>query len=55
MRINNAAISGDGYVIKKGNENILKHKDVTIEIQHMWNVKKEVMPAIRGENGTISQ
>jgi len=55
MHINNAVISGDGNVIKKENENTLKCKDLTIEIQRMWNVKKEVMPAIRGENGTISQ
>jgi hypothetical protein len=55
MHINNVAISGDGNVIKKGMESILKYKELTIEIQHMWNVKKEVMPAIRGANGTISQ
>jgi len=33
------AISGDGNVIKKEAENILKYKDLTIEIQRMWNVK----------------
>ena len=33
------AISGDRNVIKKEAENILKCKDLTIEIQRMWNVK----------------
>jgi hypothetical protein len=55
MHINNAAISGDGNAIKKGTENILKYKDLTIEIQRMWNVRTEVMPVIRWKNGTISQ
>jgi len=32
-----AAISGDRNVIKKEAENILKYKDLTIEIQRMWN------------------
>ena len=35
------AISGDRNVIKKQAEEILKYKDLTIEIQLMWNVKKE--------------
>ena len=33
------AISGDRNVIKKEDEKILKYKDLTIEIQGMWNVK----------------
>ena len=33
------AISGDRIVIKKEAEKILKYKDLTIEIQRMWNVK----------------
>jgi hypothetical protein len=33
------AISGDINVIKKETEKILKYKDLTIEIQRMWNVK----------------
>jgi len=31
-------ISGDINVIKKETENILIYKDLTIEIQLMWNV-----------------
>jgi len=33
-----AAISGDRNVIKKEAEKILKYKDLTIEIQCMWNL-----------------
>jgi transcriptional antiterminator len=33
------AISGDRNVIKKEAEKILKYKDLTIELQRMWNVK----------------
>jgi hypothetical protein len=32
-----AAVSGDGNVVKKESEKILKYKDLTIEIQRMWN------------------
>ena len=47
------AISGDRNVIKKENDKFLKHKDLTIEIQRMWNVKAEVIPVIIGATGTI--
>ena len=49
------AISGDRNVIKKEAEKILKHKDLTIEIQRMWNVKTKVIPLIIGATGTISK
>ena len=49
------AISGDRNVIKKEAEKILKYKDLTIEIQHMWNVKPKVIPVIIGAPGTISK
>ena len=48
-------ISGDRNVIKKGAEKILKYKDLTTEIQHMWNVKTKVIPVIIGATGTISK
>ena len=35
------AITGDRNVIKTEAEKILKYKDLTIEIQHMWNVKNK--------------
>jgi hypothetical protein len=49
------AISGDRNVIKKVAEKILKYKDLTIEIQCMWNVKSKVIPVIIGATGTISK
>ena len=47
------AISGDRNVIKKESEKILKYKDLTTEIQSMWNVKTKVIPVIIGATGTI--
>jgi hypothetical protein len=49
------AISGDRNVIKKEAEDILKYKDLTIEIQRVWNVKIRVIPVIIGATGTISK
>jgi len=49
------AISGDGNMIKKGAEKILKYEDLTIEIQLMWNVKTKVIPVIIGTTGAISK
>jgi hypothetical protein len=42
-------------VIKKEAEKILKYKDLTIEIQHMWSVKTNVTPIIIETTGTISK
>ena len=49
------AISGDRNVIKKETQKILTYKDLTIEIQRMWNVKTKVMPVIIWATGTISK
>jgi len=49
------AILGDRNVIKKEAEKILKYKDLTIEIQCMWNVKAKVIPVIKKATGTISK
>jgi len=49
------AISGDRNMIKKEAEKILKYKDLTIEIQRMWNVKIKMIPVIIGATGTISK
>ena len=52
---NNFSISGDRNVIKKEAEKILQHKNLTIEIQRMWNVKTKVIPVIMGATETISK
>jgi len=49
------AISEDRNVSKKETERIVKYKDLTIEIQRMWNVKAKVLPVIIGATGTISK
>ena len=41
-------------MIKNESEKIIKYKDLTIEIQHMWNVKSKVVP-VTGTTGTISK
>jgi hypothetical protein len=42
-------------VIKKEAEKMLKYKDLTIEIQRMWNIKTKVVTVIIGATGTISK
>jgi len=49
------AVSGDRNVIKNEAEKIPKHKDLTIEIQRVWNVKTKVIPVMIGATGTISK
>jgi hypothetical protein len=48
-------IAGDRNVIKKEAEKILKYKDLTTEIQRMWNVKTKVASIIKEATGTISK
>jgi len=52
--LTDVAITGNRNVIKKEAEKILKYKDITIEMQCMWNVKTKVIPVIIGATGTIS-
>jgi len=48
------AISGDRNMFKKEAEKILIYKNLTIEIQRMWNVKPKMIPLIIGATGIIS-
>jgi hypothetical protein len=47
------AISGDRNVTKKGTDKILKYKDLTIKVEHMWNVKTKEIPIITGATTAI--
>jgi hypothetical protein len=47
------AVSGDRNVLKKEAEKILKYKELTLEIQHTWNLKTRVIPVIIVATGTI--
>jgi hypothetical protein len=49
------AVAGDGNVIKREAEKILKYNDLIIEIQRMWNVMSKVIPVIIGATGTVSE
>jgi len=49
------AISADRNVIKKEAVKMLEHKDLTIEIHCMWNVKAKVIPVTTAVTGTISK
>ena len=55
MYVNRCCNFGGRNVIKKEAEKILKYKDLTIEMQRMWNVKTKVIPVIIGATGTISK
>jgi hypothetical protein len=46
------AIPDDRNVIKKEAENILKYKELIMEIQSVWNVKEKVITVIIGAIGT---
>jgi hypothetical protein len=49
------AIPVDRNMMQKEAEKILKYKDLTIELQRMWNVKTGVIPVIIGATGTVSK
>ena len=42
-------------MIKKEAEKILKYKDLTKEVQRIWNVKTKMIPVIIGVAGAISK
>jgi hypothetical protein len=51
----NVAIPSDRNVVQKESENKLKHKNLSIEIQRMWNMKCFVIPVIIGATGIITR
>jgi hypothetical protein len=49
------AIPSDKNVIQKETEKKLKYKNLSIEIQKMWNMKCFVIPVIIGATGIVSK
>jgi hypothetical protein len=49
----NVAIPGYRNAIKKEAGKILKYKDLTTEIQRMWNVKTQVLLVIRNRGDWV--
>jgi uncharacterized membrane protein len=49
------AIPSDKNVIQKEAEKKLKYKNLSIEIQRMWNMKCFVIPVIIGATGIVSK
>jgi len=47
------ALLGDRKIIKKEAENILKYKDLKLEIQILWNVEAKVIPVIIWATATL--
>jgi len=41
--------------LKKKPRRFLKYKDLTTEIQCMWNVKTKAIPVVIGVTGTVSK
>jgi hypothetical protein len=49
------AIPSDKNVIQKEAEKKLKYKNLSVEIQRMWNMKCFVIPVIIGTTGIMSK
>jgi hypothetical protein len=49
------AIPSDKNVVEKEAENKVKYKNLSIEIQRMWNMKCFVIPIIIGTTGIVSK
>ena len=53
--LKDVAYSGDRNVFRKEAGMTVKYRDLTVEIQSMWNANTKVIPVIKGETGTISK
>jgi hypothetical protein len=49
------AIPSDRNVIQKESEKKLKYKNLSIEIQRMWNMKCFIIPIIIGATGIVTK
>jgi hypothetical protein len=49
------AIPSDRNAIQKKSENKLKYRNISIEIQRMWNMKRLVIPVITGVIGILTK
>jgi hypothetical protein len=49
------AIPSDRNAIQKESEKKLKYKNLSIEIQQMWNMKCFVIPVIIGTTGIVTR
>jgi len=47
--------SGNGNLITREVQKILKYKVLAVDIQQMWNVKRKSVPLITGATGTVSK
>jgi hypothetical protein len=52
--LKDVAIPSDRNVIKES-KNKLKYKNLSIEIQRMWNMKCFVIPVITGTTGIVTR
>jgi hypothetical protein len=53
MHANRCCNFRDRHAVKKEAKKTPKYKNLTTEIQHLWNVKTKVIPVITGATGTI--
>jgi hypothetical protein len=51
----NVAIPSDRNVIQKESEKKLKYKNLSTEIQRMWNMKFCIIPVIFGATGIVTK
>jgi hypothetical protein len=49
------SVPSDGNVTHKEVEKKLKYKNLCIEIQQMWNVKRFVIQVVTGATGTVTR